>query len=99
MKKYKLITIHEESLSENETLCVFLNVNNYDDNDKESVIGIYDKSTEIYLFFNTIKELIDYRYYSVRVMQRAYYKEELFDEYYDNGSDKLLSNILEYLKS
>ena len=99
MKKYKLITIHEESLSENETLCVFLNVNITDETDKESVIGIYDKSTEIYLFFNTIKELIDYRYYSVRVMQRAYYKEVLFDEYYDNGGDHLLSDVLEYIKS
>ena len=99
MKKYKIVTIHEESLSENETLCVFLNVNVSDETDKESVIGIYDKSTEIYIFFNTIKELIDYRYYSVRVMHRAYYKEELFDEYYDNGGDQLLSDILEYVKS
>lgn len=96
--KCRLISVHEEVMSDGEIWVIFLNTNS-DLTEKESVIGLFDNKTKIYVFFNSNKDLIEYKYYNVRTMQRAYYSEEDLDEYFDNGSDKMLSELLEYVKS
>ena len=95
--KYKLISVHEETTNDGELITILLNYSE-DFEFKDSVVGIFDNKTKIYLFFNTIDDLYKYKYHSVRTMQRAYLSESDFDDYFDNGSDKIFSNILIFTK-
>lgn len=49
---------------------------------KESFAYIYKEG--MYIFFDTIIEMMDYLLYGETKMKRAYMEEQEFDEYYDS---------------
>jgi hypothetical protein len=80
--KTHIKTVHEEEYSDkSRTLGVLLN---YSDLDKwkDSLVYIYRDG--MYIFFNTIIDMIDYLLYGENKMKRAYMDEEEFDKYYDD---------------
>jgi len=82
--KTKLKTAHEESYSDSDkTLGVLLNYSFevIDKNWKESFLYIYKEG--LYIFFDTIINMIDYLLYGDTKIRRAYMEEEEFDDYYD----------------
>lgn len=84
--KTRIKTAHEEVITQgekNKTIGVLLNYSfETNDNDwKESFMYVYNKG--MYIFFDTIIEMINYLLYGETNMKRAYIKEEEFDEYYD----------------
>lgn len=89
-------TIHEEQYSDgSRTLGVLLNYSSVEDWN-ESFIYIYREG--MYIFFNTMVEMMDYLLYSDKKVHRAYMEEEVFDQYYD--SDEIngkFSDILEWI--
>lgn len=90
-------TIHEETYSDgSRTLGVLQNYSSTGDW-KESIIYIYRE--EVYIFFNTIIEMIDYLLYSDKKTYRAYLKEDIFDKFYDDGINGKFSDILEWIKN
>lgn len=79
--KTKIKTAHEEEYSDNSrTLGVLLNYSIADDW-KDSLVYIYREG--MYIFFNTIVDMIDYLLYGDNKVKRAYMDEEEFDSYYD----------------
>jgi hypothetical protein len=97
MKDYSIETAHEESYSDGRTLGVLVNYNVYD-NLKKINSFIYLYRDEIYIFFETIIEMNDYLLYGDNKIKRAYMKEELFDDYYDNGLNKPFENVLKWIE-
>lgn len=82
--KTQIKTIHEEEYSDNSrTLGVLLNFSSEIEYEswKDSLIYIYHDG--MYIFFNTIVEMIDYLLYGESKMKRAYMSEDEFDKYYD----------------
>ena len=85
MKTY-LKTVHAEEYSDgSRTLGILLN---YDDEGfQESFPYIYHQKNTMYIFFNTIIDLMDYLLYGEmhgeRKMKRAYMEESEFDKIYD----------------
>lgn len=80
-------TIHEEEYSDkSRTLGVLLNFSLEIEHNgwKDSFIYVYHDG--MYIFFNTIVEMIDYLLYGESKMKRAYMSEDDFDEYYDAES-------------
>lgn len=99
---YKLKTLSEEVKKteegmeiDNYTLGSLLQISK--DNKYESYPYLYKKDNKSYIFFNTYLEAIDYMH-GEKLMVRAYITEDDFDKYYDNGIDKPLSEILEWMK-
>lgn len=79
--KTRIKTAHEEEYSDNSrTLGVLLNYSTTDDW-KDSLIYVYREG--MYIFFNTIVDMIDYLLYGDNKVKRAYMDEETFDSYYD----------------
>jgi hypothetical protein len=79
--KTNIKTIHEEEYSDkSRTLGILLNYS-IEDNWKESFIYIYRDG--MYIFFNTMVDMIDYLLYGESKMKRAYMDEKTFDSYYD----------------
>lgn len=83
--KTRIRTAHEETYQQSESEKTIGILENYsiEQNDqwKESFSYIYNQG--VYIFFDTIIELIDYLLYGEKGMKRAYMKENIFDEYYD----------------
>jgi len=82
--KTKIKSIHEEKYSDNSrTLGILYNFSIESDNQnwKDSLIYIYRDN--MYIFFNTMVDMIDYLLYGESKMPRAYLSEEEFDLYYD----------------
>jgi len=87
-------TVHEEEYTNGEkTLGVLFNYPEDNGLWKESFVYVYKDG--MYIFFDTIINMIDYLLYGEKKMRRAYMEEKEFDEYYDadfiNGkfTDKL----------
>jgi hypothetical protein len=79
--KTKIKTVHEEEYSDkSRTLGVLLNYADFDDW-KDSYVYIYHD--DMYIFFNTMIDMIDYLLYGEQKMKRAYMNEEDFDKLYD----------------
>ena len=51
----------------------------------------------MYIFFNTMVEMIDYVLYADTRVKRAYMEEEVFDQHYDKDIDGKFSDVLEWL--
>ena len=78
-----LKSIHEETYSDNsKTLGVLINYNE-ENNFKESFIYVYKEG--MYIFFETMIDMIDYLLYGENKMKRAYMEEKDFDELYDQS--------------
>lgn len=85
--KTKIKTVHEETLIQNEknrTIGILLNYSIEDTDWYESFAYTY--KNEMYIFFNTIIEMINYLLYGETKMKRAYMEEKDFDEFYDSKS-------------
>jgi hypothetical protein len=84
--KTKLITLHEEQYTDgSKTLGVLINYSDSNNSTtlfdfKESFTYIYKEG--MYIFFNTMIDLIDYLLYGEKEMKRAYMEETVFDKYY-----------------
>lgn len=89
-------TVHEEQYSDNSSriIGVLLNYSEEDANWKDSFPYYYKDG--MYVFFNTIVDLIDYLLYGGKKMKRAYMQEETFDQYYD--ADYIEGSFNEILK-
>jgi hypothetical protein len=80
--KTKIKTVHEEQFdNKNIVVGILLNYSEEDNNWKDSFTYYYHDN--IYIFFNTIIELINYLLYGEKNMKRAYMPEEIFDQYFD----------------
>ena len=76
-------TVHEEGYSDGSiTFGVLLNHNN-DFSFKESHIYIFNHKDNMYIFFQTIISMLEYKLYGERKIKRAYMEEEIFDSYWD----------------
>ena len=75
-----IITAHEESYFNDKTLGVLLSLNENGER-VDSLVYIYHQ--EMYVFFNTIIEMMDYLLYGDKKIKRAYIKESDFDKFYD----------------
>jgi len=79
--KTNITTAHEEEYSDgSRTLGVLFNYSD-DGKFKEGLIYIYKKG--MYIFFNTMIDMMDYLLYAETKVQRAYMEEDEFDGYYD----------------
>lgn len=94
--KTRIKTAHEEEYSnKSRTLGVLLNYSSIEEW-KDSLIYIYRDG--MYIFFNTMIDMIDYLLYGDNKIKRAYMDEETFDSYYDAESiDGKFSDILKWL--
>lgn len=84
--KTNIITVHEEEYSDKSRIIgVLLNFVPDDSVEffsfKDSFPYIY--KTGIYIFFETLIDLIDYLLYGDKKMKRAYMEEKEFDKYYN----------------
>ena len=80
--KTRIQTAHEETYSDNtRTLGILTNYSN-EDNFKESFAYIYKSG--MYIFFDTIIEMMDYLLYGESKMKRAYMEEVEFDKLFDS---------------
>jgi hypothetical protein len=70
---------------------------NYDEDGNRLDSFPYLYKDEIYVFFNTIIELIEYLIYNNKNINRSYLKEVVFDNYYDNHIDGLFKDVLEWI--
>lgn len=95
----RINSIHEEGYSDNNrTLGVLFNYST-DGEFKESFIFIFNNKDDIYVFFNTMIDMLDYLLYSEKTMDRAYMEEEVFDSYYDAPYIQgKFSEILEWIE-
>jgi len=83
MKTY-IKSVHEEEYSDkSRTLGILLNFSTEIENDnwKESFVYIYKSG--MYIFFETIIDMIDYLLYGEHKIKTAYMEEDEFDKYYD----------------
>lgn len=80
--KTRLKSVHEEkSLDGRYTFGVVLNDN--DEGFKECFIFIFEHSRNMYTFFDTIIDMIDFMFYREDKKKRAYMSDEEFDTYHD----------------
>lgn len=78
-----LSTAHEEQNSDNsKSIGVLTNFTKEGDYFKDSLIYIYNKN--IYIFFETIFDMLDYLLYAKSTTRRAYMRESDFDMLYDD---------------
>jgi len=85
-----ITTAHEEETTQQDKKKIIGVLFNYSsdvehDGWKESFVYIYKEG--MYIFFNTIIEMIDYLLYGESKMKRAYMEEQEFDELYDSVID------------
>jgi hypothetical protein len=84
-------TTHEEGTSEgSRTIGVLLNFTS-DFEWYQTLFYLY--RDDMYIFFETITDLIDYQLYGEDSMKRAYIEEEEFDSYYNIEADGRLINV------
>jgi hypothetical protein len=84
--KTRIKTAHEEETTQQDKKRIIGVLFNYSyelehENWKESFVYIYKEG--MYIFFDTIIEMLDYLLYGDTKMNRAYMEEQEFDEYYD----------------
>ena len=84
--KTHIKTAHEEEFTnskEKKIIGVLFNYSSDVEHDgwKESFIYVYKEG--MYIFFDTIVEMMDYLLYGEKKMKRAYMEEEEFDKFYD----------------
>lgn len=84
--KTRIKTAHEEEFTNSKEKKIIGVLFNYSwevehDGWKESFTYIYKEG--MYIFFDTIIEMIDYLMYGETKMKRAYMEEQEFDELYD----------------
>lgn len=92
----KIQTIHEESMADSDNIIGIL-INEYDQELRpDSFIYIYKASTHMYIFFNTMVEMIDYYFYGNDRCKRAYLKETTFDDMYGRILDGKFRDLLEW---
>jgi len=92
----KIITIHEESITDSENTIGIL-INEYEGALRpDSFIYIYKATTHMYIFFNTMVEMIDYYFYGNDKAKRAYVKEATFDDMYGKILDEKFTDLLEW---
>ena len=95
--KTRIKSTHEEVYAQNDskrTIGILYNYAIDDDNDwSESFVYIYKGG--MYIFFNTIIEMVDYLLYGELKMNRAYMEEKEYDNYYDadNIDDKFNNKL------
>ncbi len=95
MKKTYLIDAHVEETPESPyTIGIMLN---HDDDGNRVDSFPYLYRDEIYVFFETILEMIEYMIYNNKKIKRAYMREVKFDKYYDNYIDGVFKDILEWV--
>jgi hypothetical protein len=92
-------TIHEEVIPDSDNIIGILLNSAYEDEtyDSESFIYIYKKSTSMYIFFNTMVDMIDYYFYGNEKCKRAYLKESLFDTLYSDPFEDRFTDHLEWV--
>ena len=95
-----ITTAHEEETTQQDKkkiIGILLNYSSDVENEgwKESFPYIYKEG--MYIFFNTIMEMMDYLLYGEAKMKRAYMEEQEFDEYYDTPIDSKFSEKLSWL--
>lgn len=84
----KIETVHEESYSDGRTLGILLNYERIELGMNKKINSfVYLFREGMYIFFETIVDMNDYLLYGDNKVKRAYMKEDVFDEIYDNGSD------------
>ena len=89
-------TAHEEQYSDSSyTIGVLLN---YDEDGNRIDSFAYLYRSGIYIFFNTIIDLIDYLVFDDGTKPRAYLKEAQFDSYYDVSIKGNFNDYLEWVK-
>jgi hypothetical protein len=95
--KTQIKTIHEEEYS-TETKRIIGVLYNYSvevNNDwQDSLIYIYRDG--IYIFFETLIEMLDYLMYAEKKVKRAYLEESEFDKYYDSIIDDSFTKKLKW---
>lgn len=81
--KTRIKIAHEETHKGETTRTVGVLFNYSDENPefRESYIFIYKKG--MYIFFETIVDMINYLFYGTLKLKRAYVEEQVFDNYYD----------------
>lgn len=86
-------TIHEETVPDTENIIGVLlneisdeNVVSTEEFKSQSFVYIFKTTTKMYIFFNTMVDMIDYYFYGNEKCLRAYMKEDKFDEIYDETS-------------
>ena len=78
-----IITGHEETLTQGDnekTLGILTNLSKENKNWRQSVVYIFHN--EIYIFFETLYDMINYLFYGENKMKRAYMDEEMFDSFF-----------------
>jgi hypothetical protein len=92
----KIKTIHEEEIPDS-VVTIGILVNESDDMLRpESFIYIYKKDTKMYIFFNTMVEMIDFYFYGNDRCKRAYVKEDTFDKMYGEFLTDKFVNLIEW---
>lgn len=83
-------TVHEEEYSsegqysdKGRIIGILLNYSIENNGFEESFVYIFREN--VYIFFNTIIEMLDYLMYSNKNVKRAYMEESEFDLYYDDN--------------
>lgn len=90
----KIRTIHEEQFSGSEKLIGVLHNFSSDEEFSDSFIYVYNRN--VYIFFNTIAEMIEYLLQGDKDIKRAYMKEEVFDSLYDNEFEGIFEDKLSW---
>lgn len=83
--KTKLKGVHEEQPNDrSRTIGVLLNYSLEDPQWKDTLIFVFDEDRKLYVFFDTIVEMIDYEFYRSNKTRRAYLPEAEYDQYDDS---------------
>ena len=99
--KSKLMTAHEESYVHNDKTRIVGVLVNYsiDPSSQYKNSLIYTYKDNVYVFFNTIIDCVNYMLYGEHDIPRAYMKEVVFDSFYDAPAiDGGFTDMLEWLK-
>lgn len=94
--KTKIKTIHEEQSSDKEKNIGVLY--NYGIDSTYYNTHVFNYKDGVYIFFRTMTELFDYMLYAEKNMNRAYMKEDVFDELYDSEIDGNFDEKLKWVK-
>lgn len=89
-------TAHEETYSDGRCLGILTNYEN--DSLKRIDSFAYIFRDDMYIFFETIVDMIDYLLYGEGKVKRSYMKEIDFDNYYDNGMEGTFEEVLKWSK-
>lgn len=97
MMKTQINTVHEEKYSDGSRILGVLANYSIDGSWKDSLIYIYRNN--VYIFFTTIVDMIDYLMYADKKTLRAYMEESEFDKFFDSDEiDGEFKNVLRWVK-